>query len=142
MCCDNNRERSSRKFFKVTGMICIGIAAAIVFAFVFGFIVQLLWNWLMPEIFGLKTITFWQGFAIVILCKIFFGGFGKHHPYRPPFERGPHLPWHRFKKFGMDGCRPHHEWRHFRKFWDDEGRSSFENYIKRMKESGEKEDKD
>jgi hypothetical protein len=133
MNCKNNRERYPHRFFKVTGMVCIGIAAAILFALVFGFIVQWLWNWLMPEIFGLKTITYWQGFAIVIFCKILFGGFGKHHPGRPFGEH--HRPWHRFKGFGKNGCRPHDEWKHFERFWDEEGKGAFENYIKRMDDS-------
>jgi MFS family permease len=140
MCCDNTGENRPRKFFRITGMVILGIAAAILFAFVFGYVVQHLWNWLMPEIFGLTTITFWQAFAIVILCKILFGGFGRHHAKRPPFEKGHH-PWHRFKKFGMHGCRSHHEWKHFRKFWDEEGKESFENYVKKMEDGAETEDK-
>jgi MFS family permease len=138
MCCDNT-DRHSRKFFKITGMVCLGIAAAIIFAFIFGYIVQHLWNWLMPPIFGLTTITFWQAFAIVILCKILFGGFGKYHSRKPYFERGPHHPWKRFDKFGMNWCHPSHDWKHFKKFWNEEGKESFENYIKRMERNGDKE---
>jgi len=26
-----------------------------------------LWNWLMPELFGLKTIGFWQSFGLLLL---------------------------------------------------------------------------
>ena len=37
-----------------------------------GFLVMLLWNWLMPDIFGLKVITYWQGFGIAFLCSILF----------------------------------------------------------------------
>ena len=29
-----------------------------------------LWNWLMPEIFGLKTITFWQAIGLQFLFYI------------------------------------------------------------------------
>jgi hypothetical protein len=42
---------------------------------VFGFIVQGLWNWLMPALFGWKVVTFWQAIGLVILSKILFGGF-------------------------------------------------------------------
>lgn len=31
-----------------------------------------LWNWLMPEIFGLKAITFWQAWGLVFLSGILF----------------------------------------------------------------------
>ncbi|MDR3058060.1 MAG: hypothetical protein ACK5KL_21400 [Dysgonomonas sp.] len=41
-----------------------------------GAVVMLLWNWLMPVIFGLITINFWQALGIFILARILFGGFG------------------------------------------------------------------
>jgi hypothetical protein len=138
MNCINNNERHPHKFFKVSGMVFIGIVTAIAFAFVFGYVVELLWNWLMPEIFGLKTITYWQGFGIVILCKIIFGGFGqfhKHHHGRHFDEH--HRPWRKFKQYKRNGCWSHSEWSYFEKFWDEEGKTAFENYIKRM-ESNEK----
>jgi energy-coupling factor transporter transmembrane protein EcfT len=31
-----------------------------------------LWNWLMPELFGLKTITFWQAVGLNFLSSILF----------------------------------------------------------------------
>ena len=40
-------------------------------------IVMLLWNWLMPAIFGLVAINFWQALGIFILARILFGGFGR-----------------------------------------------------------------
>jgi hypothetical protein len=42
---------------------------------VFGFVVMRLWNWLMPAIFGLHLISFWQAVGLVILSKILFGSF-------------------------------------------------------------------
>lgn len=39
-------------------------------------IVMLLWNWLMPNIFGLITINYWQALGIFILARILFDGFG------------------------------------------------------------------
>jgi hypothetical protein len=50
----------------------------IVACFVFGFVTLHLWNWLMPAIFGLRVITFWQALGLVVLSKILFGGFHKH----------------------------------------------------------------
>jgi len=40
-----------------------------------GWIVQCLWNWLLPTLFGWRTITFWQALAMLVLCRILFGGF-------------------------------------------------------------------
>jgi len=42
-------------------------------------VVLLLWNWLMPALFGLITINFWQALGILVLSKILFGGFGGKH---------------------------------------------------------------
>lgn len=46
---------------------------------VFGGCVTLLWNWLMPALFGLNEICFWQAAGLLVLCKILFGGLGGHH---------------------------------------------------------------
>jgi len=41
-----------------------------------GGIVMLLWNWLLPPLFGWPPITLLQGFGLLALCRILFGGFG------------------------------------------------------------------
>lgn len=51
-------------------------------ATVFGFVVMWLWNWLMPVIFGLHTISYWQAWGLIVLSKILFGGFHGHHGFR------------------------------------------------------------
>jgi Ca2+/H+ antiporter, TMEM165/GDT1 family len=56
---------------KILKILLIGLVACTVF----GFAVKLLWNWLMPGIFGLHTISFWQALGLFILGKILFGGF-------------------------------------------------------------------
>lgn len=38
--------------------------------------VMLLWNAILPELLGLKHITFWQAAGLLVLCKILFGGYG------------------------------------------------------------------
>lgn len=58
----------------LAGMIVGGIALAVLFAFLFGWVVMLLWNALMPEIFGLKEITYWQGWGLVLLSHILLKG--------------------------------------------------------------------
>ena len=42
----------------------------------FSAVVMVLWNWLMPAIFGLGAIDFWQAFGILFLSRILFGSFG------------------------------------------------------------------
>jgi hypothetical protein len=50
----------------------IGIISLI---FLFGWVVMLLWNWLMPEIFGLKQLSYWQAWGLLILSSILFKSF-------------------------------------------------------------------
>jgi hypothetical protein len=54
-------------------------------ATVLSFVVMNLWNWLMPALFGLPPIRFWQALGLLVLSKILFGGF------RGP--RGRQLQW-------------------------------------------------
>jgi hypothetical protein len=54
------------------GFGILGIGAL----FLFGWIVMLLWNWLMPEIFGLKQVTYWQAWGLLILSCILLKSWG------------------------------------------------------------------
>lgn len=51
----------------------------IVFAGLFGLLVMVLWNWLMPCLLGLPAINYWQAVGLLLLCKILFGGIGGGH---------------------------------------------------------------
>ena len=80
---------------------------------VFGFATEHLWNWLMPAIFGLKTITFLQALGLVVLSKILLGGFHKHGGGGPRgWKRGMEERWARMTpeererfRAGMKGRR-------------------------------------
>lgn len=37
-------------------------------------LVMQLWNWLLPELFGLHSISLTQAFGLLVLSKILFGG--------------------------------------------------------------------
>ena len=37
-----------------------------------------LWNWLMPAVFGVRAITFWQALGLLVLARVLFGRFGGH----------------------------------------------------------------
>lgn len=54
----------------------LAILAMVLFTWIGGKVVMLLWNWLLPALFGWKLITFWQALGLLILCRILFGGFG------------------------------------------------------------------
>jgi hypothetical protein len=66
--------RGRRRFFLIPVMI-------LVFIFVGGWVVQHLWNWLLPAVFGWRMITFWQAVGLLALCRILFGRFGGPRPF-------------------------------------------------------------
>jgi hypothetical protein len=68
-------------------MAPLAILGILFFAFIGGEIVRLLWNWLLPPLFGWHTITFWQALGLLALCRILFGRFGGHGYMRSRMRR-------------------------------------------------------
>ena len=76
----------------------------------FGQAVLQLWNWLMPDIFGLPAIQFWQAVGLMALCWILFGGLrggrtfqkGWQHTWEGRWQRMTLEERSRFCK-GLDG---------------------------------------
>lgn len=56
----------------------LAIAGFLLFVAAGGAIVMLLWNWLLPPLFGWHQVAFWQALGLLALCRILFGGFGMH----------------------------------------------------------------
>lgn len=82
---------------------------------VLGFVVKSLWNWLMPLLFGLHAITFWQAIGLLLLSKILLGGFHRHSWHRSAWRdrmraRWEHMTPEEREKFrdGLRSCRPAH----------------------------------
>ena len=71
----------------------LGLVAIAIFITIGGEVVMLLWNWLLPSLFGWPQITFWQGLGLLVLCRILFGGFGGHGPHRSSFRRRASQRW-------------------------------------------------
>ena len=77
-----------RKWIFIVPAALLGI---VLVTFIGGEVVRLLWNWLPPPLFGWPQITFWQAIGILALCRILFGGFGRHGgslPFRYPPSHG------------------------------------------------------
>ena len=70
----------SRQF---VGWIALAVTGLLALAAALGAALMLLWNWLMPEIFGLPSITYWQALGLLVLCHLLFKG---GLPHRPPIE--------------------------------------------------------
>lgn len=56
----------------------IAILGIVVVSAIGGGLVMLLWNWLMPPLFGRPEVSFGQAFGLLVLCRILFGGTGGH----------------------------------------------------------------
>jgi len=65
------------------GKFALFVAVA---ATIFSLVVWGLWNWLMPAVFGLHAISFWQALGLLVLSKILFSGF-RGRPGGPPHWR-------------------------------------------------------
>lgn len=111
----------------------IGLTIATGLAFVFGFVVMHLWNWLMPELFGLATINFWKAAGIVILARLLFGGF-KHGSDHHKSSRHPKMPFGKHPKTKKCGPDSWNDWRYYEAYWEDEGNEAFKAYVKKKKE--------
>ncbi len=65
----------------------LAIVGLLLFVAIGGEVVLLLWNWLLPPLFGWHQVTFWQALGILALCRILFGGFGRHGSHRSGVRR-------------------------------------------------------
>jgi hypothetical protein len=115
MCGNFNRGRRIPWPLKVAGAL-IFIPGLLILG---TWVTMLLWNALMPVLFGLSVISFWQSMGILVLAKILFGG---HHGGRGHFPRKPRFKdreaWkehmrNKFadREFGGHGSRGRHRGR-------------------------------
>ncbi|MBN1184427.1 MAG: hypothetical protein JXB49_19200 [Bacteroidales bacterium] len=137
MCTMYENYRSASTFGKVmriVGLAILGVVGAAGFAILFGYIVMMLWNWLMPALFNLPIINFWHAVGVIILARLIFGGFkhGSHHYPRPP--RYSKYWKHHYEKRCVNGFH-WSDWKYYDKFWKEEGEQAFSDYLKQKKES-------
>jgi len=79
-----------RRRFRFVGLKIV--LFGVVFTGAVGVLLSSLWNALMPAIFGLPAIGFWQALGLFLLSRLLFGHFGGmgHRLRRARFARG----WH------------------------------------------------
>ena len=116
------RERSP---IEIVGIIIFGAIAITGLVILFGFVVMWLWNWLMPLIFGLPTITFWQAAGLFILFKILLGGCGTGG------SSG------KSSKNSSDDCKndsktDFSKWKYYDKFWKEEGDLYYKQFVEKQ----------
>jgi hypothetical protein len=69
------------------------IVGLLVFAALGGAIVRLLWNWVLPPLFGWPAVTFWQALGLLALSRILFGGCGFRGSGRSGWRRRMETRW-------------------------------------------------
>jgi hypothetical protein len=117
------------KAFKIVFFILLGIGIA----FLVGYLVMRLWNWLMPELFDLPMISYWQAVGVLVLAKIIFG-FGSGDGSRSRKKSGNDPKSGRCASLRRDFSK----WKHYDEFWNDEGEQAYKSYVEQL---GKKTDK-
>ena len=108
------------KAFKILFYIILGL----VVAFLVGYVVMHLWNWLMPYLFGVPEVSYWQAVGVLVLSKIIFGFGGGDGP-----SKG--------RKGKKGACskrcgslkKDFSEWEHYDEFWKEEGEKAYKDYL-------------
>ncbi len=132
--CDNAEKAKSgiKKALMIFGFTILGASLIILM----GFVIMWLWNWLMPLIFNLTTLTYWQAAGVFILAKIIFGGFGgdssnnsnsKHRPknkIKKEFSKEFDKEFDKQNKSDKDYDELYEKW------WEEKGEKSFKDYMK------------
>ncbi len=85
---EGTNMRSGRAV-RIARMAAIGILAIALF----GLVVMSLWNWLLPPLFGVGAITFWQALGILILSKILFGSIHGQRGHRGRWRSRMNARW-------------------------------------------------
>ena len=114
---------------EIVGMIIFGGIFLTGLAILFGFVIMWLWNWLMPMIFGLTTLTFWEAVGVFILFKILLGGCGGFG--------GKNKKHSKKSKCKNESKGEFSKWKHYDDFWKEEGSKAYEAYVERLTKSEE-----
>ncbi|TNJ45718.1 hypothetical protein KFZ70_10450 [Tamlana fucoidanivorans] len=110
----------------IAGMIIFGAITITGLAILFAFVIMWLWNWLMPELFHLATITFWQAAGIFILSKILIGGCNGFGSKSESSSNDSECEKEFKSKFS--------KWKYYDQFWKEEGNEAYEAYVSRIKD--------
>ena len=122
------------KILKILGVITLAVGVFILVAY----LIMWLWNWLMPELFSLPTIGFWQALGVFVLAKIIFGFGGGSQK-----NKGGSRHKKRFSSSYGSGCctgNGFDKWKHYDQFWKEEGETAFESYLEKIKNEKQEND--
>ncbi len=106
---------------EIAVMIIFGAIAITGLAILFGFVIMWLWNWLMPEIFGLTTLSYWQAVGLFIFFKLLLGGCGSGGKSSKSSDR----------KHSNHSKSDFSKWKHYDEFWEEQGDELYKQYVER-----------
>ena len=123
-----HKLRSKNPAEIAAALIFIPIIIALFIA-LFALVIMYLWNWLMPEIFGLTTITFWQAIGLGLLAKLLFGTFGSDKSSKKSDKCGSK----------RSSKKDFSKWQHYDSFWKEEGEKAYNEYLQKQHSSASSE---
>lgn len=104
-------------------LVIIGITGLVALC---GYVTMRLWNWLVPDLFGLGVITFWQSLGLLILFKILFGSFGSGGSDNKDKK-------HKYECENKKSKKDFSKWELYDQFWKEEGDVAFNSYVEKTK---------
>lgn len=113
---------------EIAGAIIVGTILIGGLAVLFGYVVMWLWNWLMPMVFGLPTLTFWQAVGLFLLSKALLGGIGGGGSCKNKSS----------KKCEKKEKTDFSKWKHYEEFWKEEGDACYQAYVEKKQEPTKK----
>lgn len=127
-CCssrDGQPEDKAGRILRFGGHALFGAVAVVVVATVVGVIVMVAWNAVMPAIFHLPELMFWQAVALLVLARLLVGRLHGHG------RRGRHKGAACYHGCGeeTDGTPPNGDC--FAQWWWEEGKAAFKAYQAR-----------
>ena len=109
----------------IAGLIVLAIIGITALAILFGFVIMWLWNALMPELFDLPSLTYWQAIGLFILSKILLGGIGGGSSSSSK-NSSDHCDSNGKKKKKKGDFS---KWEHYDSFWKEKGEVEYEAYV-------------
>lgn len=89
-----------KRWYYFTPLILVAFAG-------FGYFTMWLWNSLMPGLFHLPELTFWQTVGLMALSRLLLGGFGGHAHHRSNCRSNMHEKWEKMTPEEREQFREH-----------------------------------
>lgn len=121
MCSYDYKHQKAREVIRKHGPLGVVflIMAALLFvsffAFLFGGIVKVLWNYTIADIFNVSKLTYLQAVALIVLARLLFGGFGHKN----------HASSNMHHKIKRKFCKDYDE------YWKKDGKEAIDNFVEK-----------